>query len=133
MHQMPEVDLERLRTELKPEEYSIARRIVARRGMNKGRLRASKPPVNNDVDPQSGKAAYVWRMVVFMASPNPAHSCMPMTADWDLPFDENTPGDRYTQRRLLIDELDKLVDKIVATLPVSTGAVSWARGLGIVR
>ena len=132
-NQMPEVDLERLQAELEPEEYSIARRIVARQGKSKGQLRASKPPVNNTVDPQSGKAAYVWRMVVFMSSPNPAYSCMPMTADWDLPYDENTTGDRYTQRRLLMDELDKLVDKIVATLPVSAGALSWARGFGIIR
>lgn len=138
-NQMPEVDLKRLQAELEPEEYSIARRIVARRGKNKGRLRASKPTVNNELDPQSGKAAYVWRMVAFMASPDPAHSCMPMTADWDLPVSNAYIGDtvdltgKYAERRALMDEMDKLVDKIVATLPASEGALSWARGLGITR
>lgn len=138
-NQMPIVDLKRLQAELEPEEYSIIRRIVARQGKNKGRLRASKPAVNNELDPQSGKAAYVWRMVAFMASPNPQHSCMPMTADWDLPVSSAYIGDtidltgKYAERRALMNELDKLVDKIVATLPVSAGAMSWARGFGIIE
>ena len=131
--QMPLVDLERLQAEMIPEEYSIVRRIVARQGKNKGRLRASKPAVDNELDPQSGKAAYVWRMVAFMTSPNPQHSCMPMTADWDLPFDSESEADKYTQRRRLMDELDKVVDKVAASMPMSEGAMSWAKGLGIVR
>ena len=137
-NQMPIVDLKKLQAELEPKEYSIARRIVGRQGKNKGRLRASKPPVNNELDPQSGKAAYVWRMVAFMTSPIPAHSCMPMTADWDLPVSSAYIGDtidltgKYTERRAMMAELDKLVDKIVATMPVSEGALSWARGFGII-
>ena len=148
---MPKIDLNALREQLKPtdltdiaavdkylEQFSIVRRIVAQQGPNKGRLRASKPKVQNDVDPLSGKAAYVWRMVSFMCSPNPKHSCMPVTADWDLPVSDAYSGEtidltsKYNERREMANELDALVDKVVATLPVSAGALSWARGFGII-
>ena len=125
MYRMPEVDLEKLFLEMTKEEWQITKRIVATRGKNKGLLRASKPPVDKE-NPITGKAAYVWRLVAFMASPMPAHSCMPVCADWDL------PGSYGDERRALADEMDKLVDKIVATLPVSSGAMQWARGFGII-
>lgn len=125
--QMPVIDLEALRPDLEPMEVAIVRRIIASQGKNKGRLRASKPHVDNDADPLSGKAAYVWRMVAFMASPDPRHSCMPVTADWDLPVPYGQ------ERRAMTKELDQLVDKVVATMPMSEGAMSWARGFGLVR
>lgn len=124
-NQMPEVDLANLFLEMTKEEFDITKRLVATRGKNKGLLRASKPPVSK-ADPLSGKAAYVWRMVAFMSSPNPAHSCMPVCAEFDL------PGER-SERKELVKELDALVDKIAATLPVSAGALSWARGFGIIE
>lgn len=124
--QMPEVDLAKLFLEMTKEEYHITKRLVATRGKNKGLLRASKPPVDNDLDPESGKAAYVWRMVAFMASPMPAHRCMPVCAEFDLPG-------KFSERKELVKELDALVNKIAATLPVSAGALSWARGFGIIK
>ena len=123
---MPKVDLEKLNGVLEPEEFAIARRIVARQGKNKGCLRASKPHVDNNADPLSGKAAYVWRMVAFVSSPLGQHSCMPVCADWDLPVPY---GD---ERRAMIKELDVLVDKISAAVPMSAGAMQWSRALGLV-
>lgn len=136
--QMPKIDLDALQDDLEPKDFAIVRRIVATKGKNKGRLRASKPKVQNEVDPLSGKAAYVWRMVCFMASPNPQHSCMPVTADWDLPiYDEDESwladaSEGAKRRREMCKELDALVDKVAATLPISEGAASWMRGFGMI-
>ena len=69
--------------DLKAEGLAILAIIVKKDGT----VRASKPKVKDAI---TGKAAYVWRMVVFITSPKPAHSCMPCTCDWDLPVaDEN--------------------------------------------
>ena len=133
---MPKVDLEKLSEILEPEEFAIARRIVAKQGKNKGRLRASKPYVDNKADPLSGKAAYVWRMVAFICSPIGQHNCMPVTADWDLPIRYRAYEDKAQYRadkKQLLDELDALVDKITATMPMSEGALQWSRALGLVR
>jgi hypothetical protein len=53
---MPCIDLGLLRTSLPPEDYSIVECIVASKGKNKGRLRASKPPLTDDTN---RLAAYV--------------------------------------------------------------------------
>ena len=125
MYRMPEVPQEKLFLEMTKEEWDITKRITATRGKNKGLLRASKPPVDK-ADPTSGKAAYVWRMVAFMTSPIPAHSCMPVCADFDLPVEY---GDA---RRAMVKEMDALVDRICATMPVGSGAAQWMRALGMV-
>ena len=123
MYKMPEVPQEKLFLEMTKEEWDITKRLVATRGKNKGLLRASKPKVDK-ADPVSGKAAYVWRMVAFMTSPIPAHSCMPVCADFDLPGS-------YDERKELIKEMDVLVDKIAATMPVGTGEMQWASAFGL--
>ena len=136
MTTMPKLDLELLENTLSAEEFDLARRIVADRGKNKGCLRASKPTVDNARDPNSGKAAYIWRMVAFLISPNYQHHCMPVTADWDLPLDDSLElRTRFDNRTDMTNELDKVVDKIVDTVDPEkwAGAKRWARALGVGR
>ena len=137
--QMPKIDVDKLQEILDPKEFAIVRRIIATRGVNKGCLRGSKPKVQNHIDPLSGKSAYVWRMVAFLSSPNPQHACMPVTADFDLPIEYRDYEDSYEGReqyrkdkRAMLKELDELVDKVAATMPMSEGAMQWARGFGLV-
>lgn len=141
---MPSIDLAGLKEILTPEEYSILRRCVSTQGKNAGHLRASKPFVDRH-DPQSGKAAYVWRMLAFQLSPIGQHQCMPVTAEWDLPVGyEGLPSvndpeytsklhDRHEQRRIMANALDELVDRVVNTIPPSEwhGVQRWARALGV--
>lgn len=133
---MPKVDL----GVLSESERELAEGIIATRGPNEGRLRASKPPVERKrVDargPQGGgpyykktvieggETAYIWRMVAFYVSPKRQHHCMPVTADFDLPADD------FDTRRELAERLDDIVDKIVDTVPKEQwyGVARW-RGL----
>lgn len=95
------------------------------------KIRKTKPKVN-DNDPITGKAAYVWRMVVFYVSPNSRHHCMPVAADFDLPaFDENGKW-RTSIAREMAKELDVLVDKIVDLVPPEQryGLNAWAKAFG---
>lgn len=85
-----------------------------------GTLYASKP----------GKATpegrYVWRMVVHMVSPRPAHQCMPVTAYFEL--------GPYTEVKGLLDELDAIADQIIDAVPVEQwhGVKRWGRTLGYI-
>jgi hypothetical protein len=132
MYTMPKVDL----SVLTDEERELAEGIVATRGKNAGRLRASKPPVERKrvyVDVESpgpmykrlkiegGETAYIWRMVAFYVSPISQHHCMPVMADCDLPADD------FDKRMKLAKELDKIVDKIVDTVPKDQwyGVARW--------
>lgn len=129
---MPTINVDSI--ELTADEKTLVARIL-----NKGKLRASKPKIAYTIvdkprgnitikirqpDDIGGKAAYVWRMVAFIVSPISQHHCMPCTAEFDL------PEDNYTLRRELAKELDKLVDKIVASVPKEQwyGVKRW-RGL----
>lgn len=130
---MPKIDLELLKEQLTPAELEIVSKIVASRGKNKGRLRASKPKVDfvekdGELVPSdlaAGKAAYVWRMVAHYTSPLRQHHCMPCTAEFSLPGS-------YYERRSLIEELGRLVDIVCKTIPVEQwhGVRRWAGILG---
>lgn len=132
MYTMPEINL----AVLDAEERDLAEGIVATRGPNAGRLRASKPPVTRtDLGPEApgsyyhnwriegGKTAYIWRMVAFFVSPNPRHHSMPVTADFDL-------EGKYAERLALTKKLDAIVDKITNAIPMTEwhGVDRW-RGL----
>ena len=139
--QMPIINLDHLT----PAERKIAQGIVATRGQNKGRLRASKPKVERHVDHyehydlpsgpyespvyepdrDQGETAYVWRMVAFAVSPKSQHHCMPCTADFDIPG-------KWSEKRARLDELDALADKITSVIPARQhyGTIRWVQALG---
>ena len=54
----------------------------------------------------SGTTAYVWRMFMFYTQNTHPYCCMPVTAEWDLPYDSN---DDYSKKRELADAADKIV------------------------
>ena len=93
-------------------------------------IRASKPKVTDN--PITGKAVYVWRMVVFMVSPKGQHRCIPCTHTFDLPaYDEN--GEWSTKiAGEMAKGLDVLVDAIVDCVDKSQwhGIRNWGRALG---
>lgn len=131
--------------ELSDEARYFAARIINR---STGRLLASKPKVQyRQVDNwvelpngmltnratrepvgDSGKIAYVWRMVAFQIGTRPADHCMPCTADFDLPERD------YTRRRELAKQLDAVVEAIVNTVPKAEwhGIRRWGNALGMV-
>jgi hypothetical protein len=95
-------------TNLTREEKDIINLVVKKNGQ----IRATKPKVKED-EPITGKAAYVWREAVFFVSSKPAHSCMPVTADFDLPaYDEDG---RWSSRkaREMSETLKATIDAIV--------------------
>ena len=128
---MPEIDL--TAAGLTDEEMEIARGIMVR-GKDKGKVRASKPPLGDDN--VNGEAAYVWRMVVFCISPKSVHQCMPVTADFDLPRSywegEGTSTEKRERRTARTKYLETIVDRIVATVPTSQwhGIARWGSALG---
>ena len=67
-------------------------------------LYASKP------GKASPEGRYIWRMVVFLVSPRPAHQCTPVTAHFEL--------GTYHKIKPLLDRLDRIVDQIVDAIPV---------------
>jgi hypothetical protein len=120
------------------EQKDLVRGIVATRGKNKGRLRASKPkvtrhkvPADNAYgytcrpDPVEGCTAYIWRMVAFFTSPVTQHKCMPCTAEFDLPY-------RGDERREMVRYLDKIVDVVVDSIPAEQwhGVIRWGQVFG---
>lgn len=111
---MPAPDLSKLK--LGTDAGYYAREITKANG----RLYASKPA---KVSPE---ARYVWRMVVYMVSPRPAHQCMPVTAHFEL--------GPYTQVKGLLERLDAIADQIVDAIPVSQwhGVKRWGRALGYI-
>lgn len=137
-HTMPKIDIHACGLEVG--EWLLAQGILNSRT---GELRASKPPVprkvltgkdnigiglydyKNEVDANSGRTAYIWRMVAFQVSPISQHQCMPVTADFDLPGD-------FDKRREEAKALDAIVEKIVNSIPPSQwyGVARWGRALG---
>jgi len=117
---MPKVDLNKV---------NMHDRIINRVVKPDGSIRASKPEIIKE-NPDTGKAAYVWRMVVFMVSPKPRHQCMPCTAYFDLPaYDENGKW-RCQLARKMADSLKPLEDMIINAVDMSEwhGVRRW-RGL----
>jgi hypothetical protein len=131
---MPAIDLDAILPPLSAED-----RALAARSLNKGRLRASKPPIDSTTGPgprggtvripglDSGRAAYLWRMVAFNVSPHPRHHCMPVCAEFDL------PGEGADRRRL-VEELDALADRIVNAVPRDQwhGVIRWGNAPGMI-
>lgn len=107
---------------LNEEDMKIAEQIVKRNGQ----LYASKPKK------ASGEAQYVWRMVVFMVSNKPAHQCIPVTAEFDLPDKYWNGENAHELRRARTKELDKLADAIIDTVPKHQwhGVMRWGHALG---
>lgn len=95
--------------DLTDEERAMVNLLVAGKGKNQGRLRASAPAPRGDVK-------YVWRMVAFQLSTNPQHWCMPVCADFDIDSPvRGVEGARYRNERAKV--LNKLVDKVVDSVP----------------
>jgi hypothetical protein len=135
---LPKIDVDKLRAALSPDDFDIARRIVATRGKNKGRLRATFPRTREVVDnPTVGRARYLWRMTAFGWSPDHKHQCMPVMADMDLPVPTglSTPEWRETRRNEIarMREIEKVVDVVIRETEPGTrphGALRWASVLG---
>jgi len=110
--------------ELTERERDIVRRIT-----NDGFLRASRPDIDWDV-PESGIAAYVWRMVVFTVSDDPKHQCLPVMADCYLPGKYGS--DEYKAAKEFADELEK---KLCDSIPKGqwAGVIRWGRALGMLE
>lgn len=120
---------------LTADERKIAEKIIATKGKNKGRLRASKPTVVHDIidrngtkyreaQAESGKAAYLWRMVAFVCSPIGQHHCLPVMADMDLPYFTVSKEEQTAMRK----EMDALANKITDAMNKSEwhGIHRWA-------
>ncbi|MHC4302699.1 MAG: hypothetical protein ACYS7Y_36020 [Planctomycetota bacterium] len=123
-------------------EEAVVRAAFTSRGANgANRLRSNKPysRVSSKLE---GCANYVWRMLCFDLAGFGKHVCMPVCADFDL-IDaiEVSPGcagsDREQQRaarRELQEDMDRLVKRVEAALPVEAlkGVMRWGRALGMV-
>lgn len=113
-------------------EYSRIVEIVVKYS---DEIRASKPKLNGQLDPDwyiKSKAAYVWRMVVFMVSKQRQHQCMPVCADFDLPAQDEKGKWSCSIAREMAKELDQVVDVIVNAVPKSQwhGISRWGKALG---
>lgn len=107
---------------LTPEDKTEIVMVVMKNG--KG-LRSSKPKVDNS-KPNTGRSAYVWRMVAFQVSKNPVHHCMPCTAEFSLCDSD------WEIRKEVLKELDFIVENIVSLIPKEQwyGVKRWAKALG---
>lgn len=105
--------------------------------------------------PKDGRAAYVWRMVMFMASKKRAHQCIPVTADFgitdehcahrsekyipsgEVPPDwDNKVWDRMhrsaKKRAYIKEELDPIVDSVLSGVGNKNlhGVIAWGKAFG---
>jgi hypothetical protein len=125
---MPQLDLSK--AGLTDAEMAIAVRV-----MNKDRLRASKPKKEEIYEHNGGRyrrnvygeAAYVWRMLCFGLIAAHPHSCIPVTADWDV-GDLTMSND---DRRARCKELDVIVRKIENTVEThkKAGLLRWHQAI----
>jgi len=120
--EMPKVDLNMLALNDR-EAYRYAKFIVKKDNS----IRASKPPIDRE-KPETGERAYVWRMLVFYASPRSQHQCMPVMADCYLPQDD------HQERTNRAKELDAIVDKILDAIPTHQhyGVKRWGEAFGMI-
>lgn len=116
--EMPIVNLDKVLPNLSEEEKKVALLCL-----NNGRVRATKPRIDKN-DPLTGKAVYVWRMVVFLVSHKHAHHCIPMGADFDLPI---YPW-KEDAARVMRQELKRIEDAIVDSIPKENwyGVKRWS-------
>jgi hypothetical protein len=120
-----------------------ARQIIATRGKNAGSLRASKPPMARSIVTRTRSicgiesthnyydhplsdcaAAQVWRYVAFEISPLSHHQCLPVTADFDSPFDMDRDESRQFAKWC-----QSIADVILAQFKPEDkpGLMRWAR------
>lgn len=113
MSDMPEIPT----SHLSEEERDLVDGIIASRGKNAGRLRASKP------NKAPAAVQYIWRMVAFYTSPMTRHNHSPIMAEYWLGEDDE------------VDELDRIVDKVVDKMPLEDlcGIVRWANVMGGIK
>ena len=119
---------------------AAAMRIIATQGKNKGRLRASKPPMHgvviererygyvnkyHDSSLVDCAVAQVWRYVAFEASPVGQHQCLPVMADFDAPFDMSAEESRQFAKWC-----QSVADVILTTIKDKPGLDRWGRALG---
>lgn len=99
------------------EKDAILKRIVATKGKNKGKIRASM--TSNFSDRDEARAYYVWRLARFHGGKDVT---MPMMADLAV------RGDPYK------DELDKLSNEVALQFFGSDmeAAKKWGRAFGII-
>jgi hypothetical protein len=121
---MPTVNRRKLN--LTEDEIKIVSKIIKKDGS----IRASKPKVDEN-NPNTGKSAYVWRMVCFLVSPKPAHHCMPCTAEFDLPAYDEKGRWSSALARDMAKSLDEIVNKIVDSIDVRLwhGVHRWSQAL----
>lgn len=138
MKEMPSIDVDNILS-LTEDEKNLVRGIL-----NKGRLRASKPKVpdtikvpnperiaghdyafSSEEDRRRGYIAYIWREVAFCVSPYSQHHCMPVCNDFNL-------EGSWTEKQPKMDELKKIVDKVINSIPKSQwyGIARWSRAFG---
>ncbi len=134
-NQMPRINLEALRSQLDTGDYRIALLTINPRT---GALRASKPVVKPD-KPETGIAAYAWRMAAFSVSPIGQHQCMPVCAEFDLPsgdYDWQSPEPVKAAGRAIREAAkvqgDRIESAIVHSVPVREwhGVYRWGCALG---
>jgi hypothetical protein len=121
---MPKIDKTKL--SLSEKDMEIVDLIVKKDGS----IRSTKPKVDEN-DHRTGKAAYIWRMIVFLVSPNPRHHCMPVTANFDLPAYDEKGMWRSQIAGKMADDLKYIEDAIVNSIPKIKwhGVHRWARVL----
>ena len=100
--------------------------------LKNGRIRKSRPKYDNEKNPATGDAAYVWRHLVFSVSGDSQHQCMPVMDFCYIIHEGATSQERHENSRRRMDKLDKLVDKVLATIPKTEwlGVQRWARAMG---
>lgn len=127
---MPSVNLTQLNavSENWDDEAKTILNIVVKKN---GQIRATKPKVDESKY-VTGKAAYVWRMVAFLVSPNPVHQCMPMNADFDLPAYDKDGKWHYPIAHKMGEDLKYIEDAIVNAVPKDQwhSVHRWAKAFG---
>lgn len=138
-NQMPKVDF----SVLSGLSLEVAKQICKKDGT----VYSSKPKKAD------GRAAYVWRMAVFMVSPKPQHHCMPVCADFDLidwieanvpgimklkdsrhlPYEEQNTAYKYVNDPEFKQAIKKIEDDIVNAVPKEQwyGVKRWKRAFGV--
>lgn len=130
---MPKVDLQVLNSKLATANNQEWNDIVALVIKKDGSVRSTKPKLDKN-NPITGKAAYVWRFVVFTVSKVRAHQCMPCTADFDLPA--HGPDGKWSSAaaREMAKELHVLESMISGSIDKREwhGIARWGKAFGMV-
>jgi hypothetical protein len=137
---MPKLPIEAMVAGLSDSEEKIVRSCF--NGRN-GCLRASKPHGRidfNNLTEKTFSAAcsnYVWRMLCFDFVSYTPHSCIPITADFDVSswlYRKYGREGSHELSRQVTKILDLLVKRIESVMPVTAqaGAMRWARAYGMI-